>query len=315
MPTISIIIPVHNSQKTIENCLKRIYSSNYKNFEVILVDDCSKDNSIKIAKKFKAKIIKLKTNSGAAAARNAGIKAAKGKYTLFIDSDVLIEKDTVKNLLSSIKSRKADAVLAIYTKQPYYNNFISTYHNLFQIYTFFEQPSSASETFPGFSTACSIIKTDIIKKFSFNQNSIVEDMELGNILIKNNYKIYLDKSIKVQHCHLYTFKKTIKHYFKRTRGWIKMLKSQKINSISKATHFNISSLISIPSAFLFFLSLMFIDTFIPFTFLLLFVLSNIGFYKFLLKEKGLLFALQSIFLSLILNIIIGIGILAGLIKQ
>ncbi len=70
MKEISIIIPIHNSEKTLSQVLKRIYSSNYKNFEVILIDDFSADSSLKIAKQFKAKIIKLKKNQGPTIARN-----------------------------------------------------------------------------------------------------------------------------------------------------------------------------------------------------------------------------------------------------
>src|SRR3989344_8458689 len=92
---ISIIVPVYNDQVFLEKCLTSIFSSDYKDFEVIVVDDHSKDNSVNIAKKFPCKIIELKTNEGVANARNQGADTAKGDILVFFDSDIMIEKDTL----------------------------------------------------------------------------------------------------------------------------------------------------------------------------------------------------------------------------
>src|SRR3989344_7265156 len=102
---LSIIIPVYNAEKTLKPCLNSIHKYAPKNSEVIIVDDSSKDNSINIAKKFKAKIIKLKKNSGAAAARNAGIKRAKNDIILFIDSDMIITENSFKELIKTFNNK------------------------------------------------------------------------------------------------------------------------------------------------------------------------------------------------------------------
>ena len=92
MNLVSIITPVYNSEKFLEQCIQSVISQTYKNWEHILVDDCSTDNSKAIVDKFlqsdtRVKYIKLKTNSGAGIARNTAIKSAKGKYIAFLDSD------------------------------------------------------------------------------------------------------------------------------------------------------------------------------------------------------------------------------------
>lgn len=86
---VSIIIPVYNVEKYIEQCLETVCNQTLKDVEIIVVDDGSLDNSINIVKKFKDKRIKIITreNGGLSAARNTGMKAAQGEYLLFLDSD------------------------------------------------------------------------------------------------------------------------------------------------------------------------------------------------------------------------------------
>ena len=83
---ISIIIPVYNSSFTLKECLDSIFSSTFKDYEVIVVSGNSTDDSIKIAKQFQIKIIELPENKGPAFARNEGAKISKGDILLFIDS-------------------------------------------------------------------------------------------------------------------------------------------------------------------------------------------------------------------------------------
>lgn len=88
----SIIIPCFNSSDYIDRCIKSIDRQTYKNFEVILIDDCSTDETYKILEKYQNKntnynLIKTIENSGPATARNEGIKVSKGKYICFLDSD------------------------------------------------------------------------------------------------------------------------------------------------------------------------------------------------------------------------------------
>lgn len=91
---VSIITPIYNSEKFIGYCVKSVIAQTYSNWEHILVDDCSTDNSADIileyaSKDSRIKYIKLQKNSGAGIARNTAIKVANGKYIAFLDSDDL----------------------------------------------------------------------------------------------------------------------------------------------------------------------------------------------------------------------------------
>lgn len=87
MKKVSVIIPMHNNEKFIRECLNSVINQTYNDLEIIIVDDASKDKSVEIAKKIndkRIKIIELGENKGAAVARNTGIKEAKRRiYLLF----------------------------------------------------------------------------------------------------------------------------------------------------------------------------------------------------------------------------------------
>ena len=93
-PLVSIIIPTYNSEKTIGRCLNSITKQTYENIEVLIIDNYSKDRTLDIAKKFKARIYLLK--SGRAKAKNFGTKKARGKYVLYLDSDMELEPEVVE---------------------------------------------------------------------------------------------------------------------------------------------------------------------------------------------------------------------------
>ena len=91
-PLVSIITPVYNADKFLSETIKSVQNQTYSNWELLLVDDCSKDNSADIIRQFqqndnRIKYIKLQTNSGASVSRNTGIKSAKGRFIAFVDSD------------------------------------------------------------------------------------------------------------------------------------------------------------------------------------------------------------------------------------
>ena len=91
-PSISIITPCYNSQKYLSKMISSVISQTYTDWQLIIVDDCSTDNSVKVIEKFlkldhRIKLIKLKKNKGQAFARNKAINVAKGRYITFLDSD------------------------------------------------------------------------------------------------------------------------------------------------------------------------------------------------------------------------------------
>lgn len=102
---VSIIIPVYNASHFLEETINSIQEQTYSNWEAIFIDDCSSDNSYSLIKKYqkedkRIKLIKNKTNSGAAISRNNGISKAKGDYLCFLDAD---DKWHPKKIANQIK--------------------------------------------------------------------------------------------------------------------------------------------------------------------------------------------------------------------
>lgn len=105
---ISIIMPVYNVEKFISQTIKSILDQTYENWELLLVDDGSKDNSCEIINEFSKKDNRIKVfiqeiNGGAAKARNIGIDKANGRYICFLDSDDLWDKNKLKKQLEFMK--------------------------------------------------------------------------------------------------------------------------------------------------------------------------------------------------------------------
>lgn len=131
-PTVSIITPVYNSAKYIEDTINSVRQQSYEDFEMILVDDCSKDNSREIIENItkidnRIQYMLLEKNSGAAVARNTGIKAARGKYIAFLDSDDVWKEEKLTKQLSFMEK-----------------------NNVFFTYTAFETISEDNEVYQDF---------------------------------------------------------------------------------------------------------------------------------------------------------------------
>lgn len=106
---VSIIVPVYNAEEFINDTIKTVQDQTYKNWELIMIDDCSTDRSTEQILKYKSdkiKLIKLKKNSGAAICRNTGIKEAKGRYIAFLDADDLWKKEKLEVQLKFMKDKK-----------------------------------------------------------------------------------------------------------------------------------------------------------------------------------------------------------------
>ena len=112
---ISVIIPVFNVCDYLEECLESVIAQTFQDFEIIIVDDGSTDDSLAIAKKFADfnKNIRIVTqkNEGLSSARNAGLKEAKGEYIFFLDSDDKIAPETLEHLYNSVIKYDTDVAI------------------------------------------------------------------------------------------------------------------------------------------------------------------------------------------------------------
>ncbi len=114
LPLISVIIPVYNVEKYLEECVNSVLTQTYKNIEIIFVDDGSTDSSGQIcdnfAKEYSNITVFHKENGGQSTARNMGLEKAQGKYIYFLDSDDIIVPDALEKLCAVAEENFADVV-------------------------------------------------------------------------------------------------------------------------------------------------------------------------------------------------------------
>lgn len=189
MPKFSIIIPVYNVEKYLRKCLNSVFSQNYKNYEVIVVNDGTKDNSMDIVKDYPVKVINQK-NQGLSVARNNGVEKATGEYILFLDSDDYIEEGLLKEINKSlnnnpdivrfqIKEVFEDGKEIDYNEKPFTNKNGKDAFSLIAKYHFVEN------------SWCYAIRREyyLKNKFKFKENTFHEDFGLLPLVIIKAKKV------------------------------------------------------------------------------------------------------------------------------
>ena len=194
---ITVIVPCYNVEKYIEKCIQSLISQTYSNLEIILVDDCSTDNTWKIiekyAKKYKnIKCIKNDKNSGAGFSRNKALKEAKYNYISFIDSDDYIESNYYESMMKQLKKEKSDLIVCdIYVK---YDNVDGTNQRSaacdgkIEKYNFINNGLAASP--------CNkIFKKEDLLKYPFPEGIMNEDIATVMAIIINSKKISYNNQV------------------------------------------------------------------------------------------------------------------------
>ena len=118
---VSIIMPSYNSAKYVKNTVQSVLNQKYENWELLITDDCSRDNTMDLLTDLsesddRIKVFKLAENAGPAVARDKSIQEAKGRYITFLDSDDIWNVDFLKSMLSFIKENNYSFVFASYKR-------------------------------------------------------------------------------------------------------------------------------------------------------------------------------------------------------
>jgi glycosyltransferase involved in cell wall biosynthesis len=218
-PFISVIIPNHNGEKTIGLCLEAAYNSDFNNFEIVVVDDCSVDGSIAIIAQYPCRLIRLSEHGGASKARNTGAENSRGDILFFIDADCLLQPDTLAKAASaSMKSGSEVVIGGTYTWLPYDQNFFSIFQS---VYIHYSETKNVQD--PDYiATHAMLIRADIFKRSGgFNEEfmPILEDVELSHRLKRMGYRLRMDSGIQVQHIFNFTLAKSFRNGIRKTKYW------------------------------------------------------------------------------------------------
>lgn len=202
---VSVVIPTLNREKQVIDCVSSVLESNYKNMEVIIVDNASTDKTVeKIKKKFgkKVELVESSVNLGAGGGRNLGAKHAKGYYLLFLDSDNLVDKRMISNLVIFFEKTRDCGLLgplSLYKKKPGTVWLYSADINLLTSNAVYKgtgenisQAPTIIET--GHSPNCSMVKkSDFNKVGGFDEKYIImyEEADFAERIKKLGKKVFI----------------------------------------------------------------------------------------------------------------------------
>jgi len=313
--TISVVIAAFNCEKTLEACLRSAFSSDYPFYEVILVNDGSTDQTARIAAKFPCKLINLARNMGPGAARNRGVEVANGELLFFLDTDIIIEKDTLTKVVQTFVDRpEISALFCSYQKNTPAGNFCSAYKNLVHHFTHQTSREDAATFCGGFGA---IYRECFLCVGGFDESlPRVSDIEFGYRLYQRGYKIFLNKQIQATHLKVYSLAKLVRSdLFDRAVPWTRIMLKKRIYRNDLNTRYeNIASgvvsffmLVTLP--LIPFKPPLAIILFLLFALLLI---LNWKFYRFVYGEKGLWFLLRAVGVNWFGYLYSGLGAVIGM---
>lgn len=331
-PFFSIIIPYYNSSETIERLLGSIKKSKgAPPYEIIVVDDGSDVRYPKAS-------IRLAKNKGPAVARNRGADVAKGKFLVFLDSDVEVFLDTLKNLAAIyLDDPDVVAVTGVWTKEQRSKAFFPNFKAL-RDWSYWINERDIGGYYFLFSTRIASIKKSVFQRLGgFDEHypaALVEDIEL-TYRIARRYAILFAPNVRVRH-EFESFLPIANKYFWRSYHWIKLYGNRKkfdpVATTAKEASAAVTAValvILLPIRFLTylflphtvlcynasvaFISICFGSTLqwliVTIFFVHLFLVRK--FLWFVYQEKGFLFAVKSFFMGLILYCFIFAGAVMG----
>ena len=224
-PTLSVIIPVHNSAAHLKRCLDHVALSLYTDYELIVVDDGSTDDSPQVAEQYGCKLVRCRTNGGPAAARNRGIQEASGQILYFFDCDVCVRPDTLGRVAECFAAHpETEAVIGSYDEEPGEPDFLSQYRNLFHHWIH----QGGSEDATTFWSGCGAIRKSVLVEYGgFNEEyrrPSIEDIELGYRMRSDGRRMRLDKQLRVKHMKHWTFWQILRtDVFDRGIPWTELM--------------------------------------------------------------------------------------------
>ncbi len=317
-PRVSIIVPVYNGGDQFDDCLAAIVRWKPTNWELIVVDDGSTDQSAALARHYGATVMSTEGRLGPGAARNIGSRYAVGEYVCFIDADCEVNAKTFRNMAAILSGDTAiDALFGSYDERPRAPSFLSQYKNLMHHYVHQQSSEDASTFWSG----CGVVRRSLFLALGgFDVNTYkrpsIEDIDLGYRIKQAGGKIVLSKKVQVKHYKNWTLMCLLKtDVFDRGIPWTRLILSDKSRLINDLNLGNDQRL-SLVLIYLLLLSLT-LTPFVPHAgtaavalAIVLFAL-NLGTYSFFVKRRGALFTIPAIFMHWLYFVYCGIAFWCG----
>jgi len=211
-PRLSVVVPARNAGLHLARCLEALGRSQRADCEVIVVDDCSTDNTRQIVERYSARYLCTPSQMGPAGARNLGARHARGEVIVFVDADVVLPAEALSLIAGAFESApELAALFGSYDSAPAWDAFLSQYKNLIHHYVHQNSNESAATFWAG----CGAIRKSVFEEFGgFNAEKYprpsIEDIELGLRLANSGRKIRLEKRLQVKHLKRWTLRSLLR---------------------------------------------------------------------------------------------------------
>lgn len=321
VPRVSVIVPVRNDPGHLCDCLLSLGRSVFRNFEVLVVDDGSRDATPELAGGFGASVVRLATAGGPAAARNAGAAAARGDLLVFLDADVCVPPDALSRIVMTFRDEpQVDAVFGSYDRDPAQRNFLSQYKNLFHHFVHQQGREEASTFWSG----CGAVRRDVFLQLGgFDEDyrrPCIEDIEFGTRLVRAGGKVKLLKELQVRHLKRWTFAGLLTSDVRdRAIPWTELiLRTGDVpNDLNLKTSQRGSAALALGIAAAGFAGAIFSAVWwgVTAVLLALLVLVNRDFYRFFARERGTWFAVRVVPMHVLYFLYGGLGFACGAVRH
>ena len=216
---VSVIIPNRNGATTIGKCLDAALASRHANFEVIVVDDSSDDNSISVIAHYPCKLLRLSKHGGAALARNLGAQHARGTMFFFTDADCLLQDDTLALAVGTLAAAGPGVIVGgTYTVAPYDRRFCSRFQSVF-IHYFETRRVPAADYIATHALAMDADSFRRHRGFAQGPLPILEDVEFSHRLRRAGCRLVMNPAIQVQHIFNYSLLRSLRNAFVKSMYW------------------------------------------------------------------------------------------------
>jgi len=318
-----VVVPVRNGGRSFEHCLKRLRDSVDSDFELIVVDDASVDDSAAVAHRAGAIVIRNSSPQGPAAARNLGARTARAPLIFFLDADVAVHPQSVSLAMARFQADPGlSALIGSYDDKPAAPGLVSQYRNLLHHFVHqqgqFENDIRPAHTYW---TGCGMIRRDVFLEFGgfdprLYPRPAIEDIELGYRLARAGHRIVLARDVLATHFKRWTLAEMVRtDIFRRGVPWMLLIK--RTGTIETDLNVKAGQKACVALTGLAILGALASPFFHPAAFatgfsLLGIMALNRDFFEFLTRRKGLAFASSAFPLQVLYYCSCGVAVLIAL---
>ncbi len=314
-PRVSVVIPNYNYARTLGLCLESVFSQTFPPYEVIVSDDASTDNSLKVAGRFPCRIITSERNRGVSAARNAGIAASSGDMLFFLDSDEALAPDAIKEALRLIaEDPQLGCVHGVIAPEPLIDDGPVEWYRTLHAHHWRKRAVGRT---PTAYFAVAAVPRHVVEEVGWFDERLrdSEDVEYSERLCQR-FSILLTDRVVAYHDEEHLLGRMLREQFRRAQLLILFAAAHR----SRPGALRANSGLGVATALLALASLplgcwMPVLLVVPALSVAAFALADIGLARFVRRRRGVMFLLYFLAIHLLVNVSIGIGAAVGLFRS